>query len=165
MKGSNQVQTKADRVINYCRDFYSTSDINILSVSSILTSFGILGVIWSIPFPHLEFLGKFNGFVNWASFLIAIAIYYYYTMSAVVSYGLLLFIFAFSALIVTLEKMHRLNGWPSMGLVSVVMLGIGIMLQQLATSKYNGRVNRFALLAYTPFFLMYTLFQKLKIIK
>ncbi len=78
-----------------------------------LIVFSLFGLVWSIPFPHIEFLGKYNGFINWASFLIAFAIYYYYKLSPVLSYGMLLIIFAFSAAIVGLEKLHSNNGWPA----------------------------------------------------
>ena len=59
--------------------------------------FSLFGLIWAIPFPYLEFMGKYNGYVNWASFLIAFAIYYYYKLSPVLSYFMLLLIMLFSA--------------------------------------------------------------------
>lgn len=77
-----------------------------------LIVFSLLGLVWSIPFPHLDFLGRFNGFVNWASFLIAFAIYYYLKLSPMLSYIMLLVIGLFSAGIVTLEKLHANQGWP-----------------------------------------------------
>lgn len=77
-------------------------------------TFAVLGLIWAIPFPHLDFLGRYNGFVNWASFVIAIAVYYYYRISQVLSYAILLGIFVFSAGIVGLEKLHTQQGWPEM---------------------------------------------------
>jgi uncharacterized membrane protein YGL010W len=76
--------------------------------------FSLFGLVWAIPFPYLEFLGKYNGYVNWASFLIAFAIYYYYKLSPVLSYFMLLLIMFFSAGIVSLEKMHNTAGWPQM---------------------------------------------------
>src|SRR5690554_3662671 len=68
-----------------------------------LITFGAFGLIWSIPFPHLPFLGKFNGFVNWASFVVAFSIYYYYKLSPTLSYGMLLIFGLFSYFIVQLE--------------------------------------------------------------
>ena len=39
-----------------------------------LIVFSLLGLVWAIPFPYIKFLGQYNGFVNWASFLIAFSI-------------------------------------------------------------------------------------------
>ncbi len=85
-----------------------------------LIVFSLLALVWSIPFPHLEFLGKYNGFVNWASFLIAFAIYYYYRLSPIMSYFMLLEVFIMSFFIVMLEK-WELNGGPAMWLSALVI--------------------------------------------
>lgn len=85
-----------------------------------LIVFSLLGLVWAIPFPHLEFLGKYNGFINWASFLIAFSIYYYYRLSPVMSYLMLLLIFAMSYLIVQLERVEAAGG-PSLWLVCLVI--------------------------------------------
>src|SRR5580700_10645698 len=61
-----------------------------------LIVFSLLGLVWAIPFPHINFLGRFNGFFNWASFLIAFSVYYYYKLSPVLSYLMLLIVFSFS---------------------------------------------------------------------
>lgn len=81
-----------------------------------LIVFSLLGLVWSVPFPHIGFLGKYNGFVNWASFLIAFAIYYYYRLSPILSYFMLLLVFIFSYLIIELETWQHLGGpqlWQS----------------------------------------------------
>ena len=36
-----------------------------------LIVFSLFGLVWEIPFPHLEFLGRYNAYLNFASFLIA----------------------------------------------------------------------------------------------
>ncbi len=54
--------------------------------------FSLLGLLWVTPFPSLGFLGHYNGFINWASFFIAILVYYYLRLAPVVSYVLLLFL-------------------------------------------------------------------------
>ncbi len=87
-----------------------------------LIIFSFLGLVWSIPFPHLNFLGKYNGFVNWASFVIGFTVYYYLRLSPVLSYAMLLLIFAFSAIIVWLEKMNIQNNWPPLAVVSLSIL-------------------------------------------
>ena len=43
--------------------------------------FGILGFTWAIPFPVFSFLGQYIGYINWASIIIALSIYYYLKLS------------------------------------------------------------------------------------
>ncbi|MGV3685302.1 MAG: DUF962 domain-containing protein [Daejeonella sp.] len=107
-----------------------------------LIVFSLFGLIWAIPFPHLEFLGKYNGYVNWASFLIAFAVYYYYKLSPVLSYVMLLIIMVFSAGVVSLEKAHRLNGWPEMWHVCLVIFVVAWM-GQFIGHKIEGKKPSF----------------------
>jgi len=93
--------------------------INWVCIPMIL--FSVLGLLWSIPFPHLNFLGRYNGFVNWASFFIAISGYYYYRLSPVLSYMMILLVFALSLLVVQLEKWEAAGG-PAVWLVCVITL-------------------------------------------
>src|ERR1700759_5065097 len=60
-----------------------------------LIVFSLLGLAWAIPFPHLKFLGSFNGYFNWASFVIAFSMYFYSKLSPVLSYVILLIIMLF----------------------------------------------------------------------
>ncbi len=85
-----------------------------------LIVFSLLALVWAIPFPYLEFLGKYNGFVNWASFLIAFAIYYYYRLSPVMSYFMLISVFIMSFFIVMLEKWEQAGG-PAMWVSALVI--------------------------------------------
>ncbi|MFM6953742.1 MAG: DUF962 domain-containing protein [Sphingobacteriaceae bacterium] len=87
-----------------------------------LIVFSLFGLVWAIPFPELGFLGKYNGYVNWASFLIAFSIYYYYRLSPVLSYVMLLIMFAFAAGIVGLEQ------WALMGGPAVWQTCLGIFI-------------------------------------
>lgn len=132
------------RDINNILKEYSNAHLNptsrVLQYTCIpLLSFGLLGFVWSLPFPHLDFLGRYNGFVNWASFLIAISIYYYLKLSPLLSYGLLLIVFAFSAGIVGLEKMHSNNGWPTMGTICLGVFLVGLIIQFIAY-RYEDRM-------------------------
>ena len=127
-----------------------------------LLSFGILGLVWSVPFPQLGFLGKYSGFINWASFLIAFCIYYYYKLSPVLSYGPLLMVFAFSAGIVNLEKLH-LAGEPALPVLSFSALLSGLI-AQLFVYRLEGKnaslKERFRFLLDGPLWLFYFLFKK-----
>ena len=129
-----------------------------------LLTFGFLGMIWSVPFPHLAFLGSYNGFVNWASFLIAFSIYYYYKVSPVLSYGILLIIFAFSAGIVSLEKLHNTDNWPTMGMVCLLLFVVGLILQFIGyknEGKFPSASQQIKSLLTAPLWLMYTVFNQL----
>jgi uncharacterized membrane protein YGL010W len=128
--------------------------------------FSLFGLVWAIPFPHIEILGKYNGYVNWASFLIAFSIYYYYKLSPVLSYFMLLLIMLFSAGIVTLEKMHNNEGWPEMW---QVCLGIFVLawIGQFIGHKIEGKKPSFfddlKFLLIGPIWLLHFVLKKAKI--
>jgi uncharacterized membrane protein YGL010W len=107
-----------------------------------LIVFSILGLVWAIPFPQLDFLGRYNGFVNWASFLIAFSIYYYFKLSPVLSYLMLLVIGFFSAGIVTLEKLHTSNNWPPMYQVCLLIF-VASWIGQFIGHKIEGKKPSF----------------------
>jgi len=88
-----------------------------------LILFSLLGLLWAIPFPHLNFLGRHNGYLNWASFLIAFSGYYYYRLSPVLSYMMILIIFTMSLLVVQLEK-WEIAGGPALWMVSAVIFAV-----------------------------------------
>ena len=128
--------------------------------------FSLFGLIWAIPFPYLELLGKYNGYVNWASFLIAFAIYYYYKLSPILSYFMLLLMMLFSAGIVSLEKMHNTAGWP---LMWQVCLGIFVIawIGQFIGHKIEGKKPSFLddvkFLLIGPIWLLHFILKKAKI--
>lgn len=128
-----------------------------------LIVFSLFGLVWAIPFPHLAFLGEYNGFVNWASFLIGFSIYYYYRLSPVLSYAMLLVIFAFSAGIVGLEKLHELNGWPAMWQVCLAIF-VSSWVGQFIGHKIEGKKPSFLddikFLLIGPIWLLHFLFKK-----
>ena len=106
-----------------------------------LIVFSLLGLVWAIPFPHLEFLGRYNGYLNWASFLIAFSVYYYYKLSPVMSYLMLLLIFAMSMGIVQLEK-WELAGGPALWLVCAVIFVLA-WIGQFIGHKIEGKKPSF----------------------
>ncbi|MCX2450887.1 DUF962 domain-containing protein [Pedobacter sp. PLR] len=106
-----------------------------------LIVFSLLGLVWAIPFPHLAFLGKYNGFVNWASFLIAFSVYYYYKLSPIMSYLMLLFICLMSFFIVMLEK-WELAGGPAVWLVCAVIF-VAAWIGQFIGHKIEGKKPSF----------------------
>ena len=105
----------------------------ILWFSMPLILIGILGLVWSIPFPYLKFLKQYNGYFNWASFLVAFSIYYYYKLSPVLSYLMLLVLFALSYAVIDLQSWQN-SGGPSLWVLCTATLVVGLA-GQLVTAK------------------------------
>jgi uncharacterized membrane protein YGL010W len=72
-----------------------------------LIVFSVVGFVWSLPFPSLKFLGVYNGYLNWASFLIAFSIYYYMRLAPVLSYIMLLILFAITFGVTQLQALQK----------------------------------------------------------
>ena len=106
-----------------------------------LITFSLLGLVWSIPFPYLEFMGRYNGYVNWASILIAFSIYYYYRLSPVLSYFMLLLVFVMSMIIVQLEQAEAAGG-PALWLVCAVIFVLA-WIGQFIGHKIEGKKPSF----------------------
>jgi len=100
-------------------------------ISVLLMLFGLITFVWAIPFPHLAFLGKYNGYLNWASFLIAATIYYLLKLSPMVSYIMLFMLFGFSYGIIQLEHLQK-SGGPALWIVGFGVLIIGLVIQMLS---------------------------------
>ena len=75
-------------------------------------TFGVIGLVWMIPFPEIAFLKKhgYDTFVNWGSFFIAALVYYYLRMAPTLSYVMLVTIGVFSFFIVQLEYVEQAGG-------------------------------------------------------
>jgi len=128
-------------------------------------AFSVFGLIWSIPFPHLAFLGIYNGYFNWASFVIAIAIYFYLKLSPIISYFILFILLGFSYGIMELVAWQQADGpqlWSlcvSVFIPSVSALLIGNSREpQFATNGLNIKS-----LAIAPAYLLNQLLNKLRI--
>jgi uncharacterized membrane protein YGL010W len=85
-----------------------------------LIVFSLFGLLWAIPFPYLKFLGSYNGYFNWASFLIAFSIYYYYKLSPVLSYLMLVVLMGFSLGVIELAEWQKAGG-PALWLVCLIL--------------------------------------------
>ncbi len=125
--------------------------------------FSLFGLVWAIPFLYLDFMGRYNGFVNWASFLIAFSIYYYYTLSPVLSYVMLLVVFVFSGVIVGLEKAQE-YGWPPMWhicLVIFVLAWVGQFVGHKIEGKKPSFLHDLQFLLIGPIWLLHFLLKKI----
>ncbi|PYF72469.1 Mpo1 family 2-hydroxy fatty acid dioxygenase [Pedobacter nutrimenti] len=106
-----------------------------------LIVFSLLGLVWAIPFPHLEFMGRYNGYLNWASFLIAFSVYYYYRLSPVMSYLMLIIIFLMCMVVVKIEQAAA-NGGPALWLVCAVIFVLA-WIGQFIGHKIEGKKPSF----------------------
>lgn len=88
-----------------------------------LLLFSIIGLATAIPFPHLAFLGKYNMFINWFSFLLAGSIYYYLRLSPLLSYLMLFTLAILFFFIVQLEYVEQ-GGGPALWEVSLSLFVI-----------------------------------------
>lgn len=131
-----------------------------------LITFSLLGLVWAIPFPQLAFLGQYNTFINWASFLIAFAVYYYYRLSVSLSYAMLLIVFVFSGGIVGLEQLEKLSYWPAMWhvcLLIFILAWIGQFIGHEIEGKKPSFLQDLKFLLIGPIWLLHFLFKRLKI--
>lgn len=130
-----------------------------------LIVFSLLGLVWCIPFPHLEFLGRYNTFLNWASFLIAFSVYYYYTLSPVLSFLMMWVIGLMSFFIVQLEQWEKMGG-PAVWLVCLIIF-VAAWIGQFFGHKIEGKkpsfIDDIKFLLIGPIWLLHFICKKLGI--
>lgn len=90
-------QKPANRAINY--------------ICIPLIVFSMVGFVWSLPFPQLKFLGSYITYLNWGSFLVAFSVYYYMRLSPLLSYIVLLILFALIYGIIQLQVAEKAGGF------------------------------------------------------
>lgn len=132
----------------------------------VLAFFGIMGLVWMIPFPQLDFLKKNNAqtFLNWGSFYIAVIIYLYLKLAPTLSYAVLLSIAIMSFFIVQLEYVER-DGGPTVVLVCGIISLIGLVGLWLYSKKDNNVSPKdfWSLLTIGPIWLWSKVFDRFKL--
>lgn len=127
-------QRKVDRYFNHYSDTAPTTNSKIIQgICAWVAFFSLLGSSWSVPFPQLHFLGQYNSYFNWASFVIAFSIYYYSKLSPLLSYIMLFLTLIFTYVITILEK--QLNNNLLMTNIFFLILTTCIFLQFVANKK------------------------------
>jgi uncharacterized membrane protein YGL010W len=128
-------------------------------------AFSLFGLIWAIPFPHLGFLGAYNDYFNWASFIIAIAIYFYLKLSPIISYFILFILLGFSYGIIELVAWQQAGGMP-MYLICVIIFVPSLAVLR-AGERREGKNPKTYMdvksLAIAPAYLLNQLLNKLRI--
>ncbi|RYE23050.1 MAG: hypothetical protein EOP42_23685 [Sphingobacteriaceae bacterium] len=127
---------KLDIYFDHYSNLYPTSNSKIIQgICALLIFFSVLGLSWSLPFPYLQFLGQYNSYFNWASFIIAFSIYFYATLSPLLSYLMLFLALIFTYLISIVEK--QFQDHLQMG----ELFGLIFLLSLLLHYQYNKRIN------------------------
>ncbi len=129
-----------------------------------LIVFSLLGLVWSIPFPQLSFLGAGQRYLNWATFLIIFSIIYYFRLSVPLAFTMLVIISLFSAIIITLEKLHRLNGWPPLWEICLyifILAWIGQFIGHKIEGKKPSFLDDVKFLLIGPIWLLHFIFKKI----
>ncbi|MGZ3873060.1 MAG: Mpo1-like protein [Mucilaginibacter sp.] len=160
---NSTAKTPADNLFDKYSPGYQTLPTQIIHwVCMLLIMFSLLGLTWAIPFPYLKFLGKYNGFFNWASFLIAIGVYYYYKISPLISYIIFFLFFSFSYGVMQADQWQK-NGGPTLWLMSLVVFVIAAGLQ-FANLKIKNKKPSFLdglqFLILSPVWLLHFVFKK-----
>jgi uncharacterized membrane protein YGL010W len=167
---SKNVQQKDLRPVDLYFEQYAESHQNrtnelIHWICVPLIMFSLIGLVWSIPFPYIKLLGQYNGYFNWASFLIAFAIYYYLRLSPMLSYVMLFVLFAFSYGIISLEGWQKAGG-PMVWQVSsaiFVIAWIGQFIGHKIEGKKPSFLDDIKFLLIGPIWLLHFVLKKLSI--
>ncbi|HWK99519.1 MAG TPA: hypothetical protein VNQ55_06215 [Parapedobacter sp.] len=130
-------------------------------------AFGILGLVWMIPFPEIAFLEKYgyDTFVNWGSFFIAGMVYYYLRLAPTLSYAMLLTIGIYSFFIVQLEYVEQAGG-PAVWSVCACLLLASLLALYLGKNMEKVAVpfrSFLRLLLLGPIWLWHFVFRKINI--
>ncbi len=172
MKNTNKKTKKEVAPLRPVEVYFQNLDLvyqnnkGIYAVFLTLAFFGVMGMVWMIPFPQLDFLKNMNAqtFLNWGSFYIAIIIYVYLKLAPTLSYAMLFTIGIMSFFIVRLEYVER-DGGPAVLLVCAILALIGFLGLWIYSQKgkNSSAQNFWQLLTIGPIWLWSKVFDKMKI--
>lgn len=121
----------------YNQQYPSVREKLILTIILLALYFGLMGLIWIIPFPHPNWMGSYKDYFSWASFYIAGMVYYWYKQSPILSYFLLIILFAFSYGASQLAEIGALVGPPVWTFCGPIVVA-ALITFYLVTKKRNG---------------------------
>ncbi|MGI4727100.1 MAG: hypothetical protein ACRYGB_00890 [Janthinobacterium lividum] len=164
MIGKNQ-QRQLDIYLDYYNKKYPTQNDKIAQgFCAFGICFAILGLSWTLPFPYLHFLGMYNNYFNWASFIIAISIYYYSNLSPLLSYVMLFLALIFTYLISMIEK--QFSDDLQMGTLFGLILLLSLLLHYQHTKKignYNSTKIELGFIWIGPIWIVSLMLKRFKI--
>ncbi|MDB5003265.1 MAG: hypothetical protein JWQ34_1490 [Mucilaginibacter sp.] len=112
MKNQKIEKRPIDVIIDQYASFHQKPANRLINYLCIpLIVFSVVGFVWSLPFPQLKFLGVYNTYLNWGSFLIAFSVYYYMRLSPILSYIILLLLFALVYIVIQLQLAEKSGGF------------------------------------------------------
>jgi uncharacterized membrane protein YGL010W len=158
----NQVDINIDK---YAESHHNPTNELIHWICVPLIVFSLVGLVWAIPFPYVKFLGSYNGMFNWASFLIAFSIYYYYKLSPILSYFMLIIVMGFCYLITLLDQWHTAGGpmlWQSC-LAIFVLSWVGQFIGHKIEGKKPSFLDDIKFLLIGPIWLLHFILLRFKI--
>lgn len=124
----------------------------------------IMGLIWSIPQGFLTQLADepINAFINWATLLLVMVLFYYLRLSVSLFFGMLLLIGVFVAITYWLDQSQAVPLW----LVSLIIFALA-WIGQFYGHKVEGKKPSFfkdlQFLLIGPAWLMHFIYKKLNI--
>lgn len=130
-----------------------------------LLIFGLIGIVWTIPFPYIKFLGQYNADFNWASVLLAVVVYYYIRRSAVLGYFMLFVMLIFFYLITQLVQWQNAGG-PNMGILCLVIYFISFIALFVGYKMEGKKLSfeyRYKNILIAPIFLLHLILKRFKI--
>lgn len=154
-----------DRYFKQLDETFGTGNKGVYAFFLSLAFFGVMGLIWMIPFPQFDFLVRMNAhtFLNWGSFFIAIVVYLYLKLAPTLSYAALFCIAVMSFFIVQLEYVER-DGGPTVVLVCSTLAIIALAVLWILTKKERNISLQgfFQFLCIGPIWLWSKVFDKFK---
>jgi uncharacterized membrane protein YGL010W len=124
--------------------------------------FSLLGLIWAIPMP--AFMAPYP-FFNWASIVIAFALYYYYQLSPILAFAMIILIGLFSYFIVLVE-LNALAGGMQMSQFFSILFVISWIFQFIGhhiEGKKPSFFDDLRFLLIGPIWLIHFVFKKIGI--
>lgn len=155
-----------DQYFSNLDQYFPNGSKGLYALFLLFAFFGVMGLIWMIPFPQFQFLvdNNMHTFLNWGSFFIAIVIYAYLRLAPTLSYAVLFTISIMSFFIVQLEYVER-DGGPSVILVSCLFALIGLLGLGFMCRKEQNIYGKqfFQLLTLGPIWLWSKVFNRFRI--
>jgi uncharacterized membrane protein YGL010W len=162
MKNQKTDKRPIDIIIDQYDSFHQKPANRLINYICIpLIVFSVVGFVWSLPFPQLKFLGAYITYLNWGSFLIAFSVYYYMRLSPIISYILLLILFAVVYVVIQLQLAEK-SGYllPQVCIFIFVMANIAQFIGYRIEGKKPTFSDEFKFMLTAPIWLLSLVMKK-----